>query len=169
MHAAEILVGLRDRKLDAGITLRPPAGAMSGLNFEPVRRYPAGVLCPLEHPWAKRASMRASRVRDQELVIYRAQEFPEYFEWICRVLRVRRTELRIRAECDDALGIVAAVESGRGVAVTGEFIAAIAGRRACFVTFAGDAHSLEVGLLYRRSAPTERMKMLIQAASEGTE
>lgn len=169
MYAAEILAGLRDRKLDAAVTLRPPAGAMPGLKFEPVRRYPAGIICSLDNPLAKEASLRASRVRNQELVTYRVKEFPEYFDWISKVLRVRRTDLRIRAECDDALGIVAAVECGRGVAVTGEFITAIAGRRVCFVSFAGGAHSLEVVLLYRRSAPTERMKKLFQAVSSGTE
>ena len=83
--------------------------------------------------------------------------------------RIDKGKLRINSECDDALGIVAAVESGRGVAVTGQFITTIAGNRVCFVPFAGGANFLEVGLLYRQGAPNERVKKLLQAISNGSE
>jgi hypothetical protein len=49
------------------------------------------------------------------------------------------------------LSVVAAVESGRGAAVVGEFITAVAGDRVRFVPFVSGAHFLEVGLLYRQS------------------
>jgi DNA-binding transcriptional LysR family regulator len=169
MFDTEMLAGLRNRKLDAALTLRLSAGAMPGLKFEPVRRYPAGIICSLENPLARETSVRPNSIRRSDLVTYRVKEFPEYFQWIAKVLGVRRTELRINSECDDALGIVAAVESGRGVAVTGQFITAIAGKRVCFVPFAGGANFLEVGLLYRQGAPNERVKKLLQAISNGTE
>ncbi len=163
MFEAEILAGLRSRRLDAALTLRPSPGAMHGLKFEPVRSYPAGIICSLEEPMALETSVKPSSVRRRDLVTYRAKKFPNYFQWLSKVLGVRRNELRIGAECDDALGIVAAVESGRGIAVTGQFITAITGRRVRFVPFVGIEHSLEVGLLYRPSARNERLKQLLQA------
>ncbi len=54
-------------------------------------------------------------------------------------------------ECADVLSVIAAVESGRGVAVVGEFITAVAGDRVRFVPFVSGAHFQEVGLVYRQS------------------
>jgi DNA-binding transcriptional LysR family regulator len=169
MYDTEILAGLRKRKLHAALTLRPPAAALQGLKFEPVRRYPLGIICSWENPFAKETSVRPSSVRKSDLVTYRAKKFPEYFQRISKVLGAKQSELSIIAECDDALGIVAVVESGRGIAITGQFITAIAGKRVCFVPFAGGANFLEVGLLYRQGTPNARIQQLLQAVSSSRE
>jgi LysR family transcriptional regulator, benzoate and cis,cis-muconate-responsive activator of ben and cat genes len=162
---SEILMRLRNRKLDAALMLRPAAGALSGLKFEPIRRYAAGIICPGDSPLAAQSSLRPSAMRHLDLVAYRAKEFPEYFRWISRVLGVPVSLIRFAAECDDALGIVAAVESGRGIAITGEFITAIAGKRVRFVPFAGEANFLEVGLVLRRGGTSEAIRKLLKAVS----
>ena len=100
-----------------------------------------------------------------ELVTYRVKDFPEYHQWISKILGVRTSHLRINAECDDARSIVAAVESGRAIAITGQFITAIAQARVCFVPFAGRGIDSEVGLLWRPGAPTEPVKNLLEAVS----
>jgi len=53
----------------------------------------------------------------QELIVYRAQDFPEYHKWIAGILGIGVGTLIVAQECDDVLGIIAAVESGRGVAI----------------------------------------------------
>ena len=102
-------------------------------------------------------------VADNELIVYRAEEFPEYHQWIAEILGVSIGELAVTQECDDVLGVIAAVESGRGVAIVGEFITAIAGSRVRFIPFACKAHFLEVGVLYRPNALGENAKKLITA------
>ena len=87
-----------------------------------------------------------------ELVVYRAREFPEYHQWVSKILRVSQGRLMIVEACADVLSVVAAVEGGRGAAVVGEFITAVVGNRVRFVPFDSGAHFLEVGLLYRRSS-----------------
>ncbi|HEY0792893.1 MAG TPA: hypothetical protein VGD78_17645 [Chthoniobacterales bacterium] len=67
----------------------------------------------------------------------------------------------------DALSVVAAVESGCGVAVVGEFITAVAGARVRFVPFVSGAHVLEVGLLYRPSGMSANMRQFIAASLAG--
>jgi hypothetical protein len=64
----------------------------------------------------------------------------------------------------DALSVVATVESGRGVAVVGEFITAVAGDRVRFVPFVSGAHFQEVGLLYRQSGLGENIRKLVAAS-----
>src|SRR5260370_7866953 len=83
-----------------------------------------------------------------ELVVYRAREFPEYHQWVSKILRVSKGRLMIIQECADVLSVVAAVESGRGVAVVGEFITTVAGDRVRFVPFFSGAHFLDVALLH---------------------
>ena len=65
------------------------------------------------------------------------------------------------------LSVVAAVESGRGAAVVGEFITAVAGDHVRFVPFVSGAHFLEVGLLYRQSGLGENVRKLVAASLAG--
>ena len=64
-------------------------------------------------------------------------------------------------ECADVLSVIAAVESGRGVAVVGEFITAVAGDRVRFVPFVSGAHFQEVGSVYRQSGLGENIRKLV--------
>jgi DNA-binding transcriptional LysR family regulator len=104
-------------------------------------------------------------VANNEMIVYRAKDFPEYHKWIAGILGVRLGGLSVVQECDDVLGIIAAVESGRGFAIVGEFITAVAGTRVRFVPFAAKDHFLEVGVLYRPNGLTANTKKLIEAGS----
>src|SRR5260221_2774666 len=113
---------------------------------------------------AQQPNVCLSVVAMSELVVYRAREFPEYHQWVSKILRVSQSRLMIIQECADVLSVVATVESGRGVAVVGEFITAVAGDRVRFVPFASGAHFQEVGLLYRQSGLDENIRKLVAAS-----
>jgi LysR family transcriptional regulator, benzoate and cis,cis-muconate-responsive activator of ben and cat genes len=108
--------------------------------------------------------VRPSVVAMSELVVYQAREFPEYHRWVSKILRVSQGRLIVVQECTDALSVVATVESGRGVAVVGDFITAVAGDRVRFVPFVCGAHFQEVGLLYRQSGLGEHTRKLVAAS-----
>jgi len=160
----EMLSRLRTGKLHAALTIRPPPGEMRGLKFETIRRHTMGIICSSSSPLARQSAVRPSVVARSELVVYRAREFPEYLHWVSKVLRVSKSRLMIIQECDDALSVVAAVESGRGVAVVGDFITAVAGNRVRFVPFVSNPHFLEVGLLYPQRGFGENIKKLVAAS-----
>ena len=161
----EILVGLKTKKLHAALTLRPRDKEMRGLRFEAISRHAVGLICPVKGPLAGADHVRPSTVASQELIVYRAKDFPEYHKWIAGILGLNADTLIVAQECDDVLGVIAAVESGRGLAIVGEFITAVSGNRVRFVPFASNAHFLEVGFLYRRNGPSENTKKLIAACS----
>ena len=160
----EMLSGFKAGKLHAALTIRPAAGEMRGLKFETIRRHPVGIICSNSSPLARQPAVRPSVVAMSELVVYRAREFPEYHQWVSKILRVSKGRLMIIQECADALSVVATVESGRGVAVVGEFITAVAGDRVRFVPFVSGAHFQEVGLLYRQSRLGENIRKLVAAS-----
>jgi DNA-binding transcriptional LysR family regulator len=161
----EMLSGLKAGKLHAALTIRPAAGEMRGLKFETISRHPVGIICSNSSPL--QPAVRPSVVKMSELVVYRAREFPEYHQWVSKILRVSQGRLMIVEECGDVLSVVAAVESGRGAAVVGEFITAVAGNRVRFVPFVSGPHFLEVGLLYRRSGFGENIRKLVAASLAG--
>ena len=163
----EMLLRLRAGKLHAALTIRPAAGEMRGLKFETIRRHPVGIICSNSSPLSRLSAVRPSVVARSALVVYRAREFPEYHRWVSKILRLSRGRLRIIQECADVLSVVAAVESGRGVAVVGEFITAVVGDRVRFVPFVSDAHFLEVGLLYPQRGFGKNIEKLVAASLAG--
>ena len=161
----EILLGLKTKQLHAALTLRPHNKEMRGLRFETISRHAVGIICPIKSPLAGADNVRPPIVASQELIVYRAQDFPEYHKWIAGILGIGVGNLIVAQECDDVLGIIAAVESGRGVAIVGEFITAVSGNRVSFVPFAAKTHFLEVGFLYRPNGLSKNTKRLIVACS----
>ena len=85
--------------------------------------------------------------------------------WIGSILGVNVGTSVTTQECDDVLGVIAAVEGGRGVAIVGEFITAVSGNRVRFVPFSSKAHFLEVGFLYRPNGLSQNTKKLIAACT----
>jgi LysR family transcriptional regulator, benzoate and cis,cis-muconate-responsive activator of ben and cat genes len=161
----EMLLGLKIKKLHAALTLRPRENEMRGLRFETISRHAVGIICSLKSALAGADTIRPSAVASQELIVYRANDFPEYHRWIAGILGVNVGSLLTTQECDDVLGVIAAVESGQGAAIVGEFITAVSGNRVRFIPFSSKAHFLEVGFLYRPNGPSENTKKLIAACS----
>jgi LysR family transcriptional regulator, benzoate and cis,cis-muconate-responsive activator of ben and cat genes len=163
LNQAGILLGLIRRTLDAAITIRPRPAEMRGLKFEPVGRYRLGIICSELSPWSKHKSISPKSLVGTSLVGYQIEDFPEYYQIVSKVLGVSPGRLKVRQQCDGAVSLVAAVESGRVPAVVGEFILGIAGNRITFVPFSGGTSRVQVGILYRGSGLSERAKVFVEA------
>ena len=164
LSLSEILAGIKTKKLDAGLTLRPRPGEMRGVEFEALRRYSVGIICSKSCPLADMSAIRPSAVAPDNLVGYRATEFPEYQPWVAKVLGVSKNRVVISQECDGVLSLVAAVESGHAPAVVGEFTTTIAGDRIRYVPFVSKPSFMDVGLLYRKGETAENVKKLIASS-----
>ena len=160
----EMKAKLRAKKLHAALTVRPPVGEMRGLTFETIRRHPPGIICSPVSPLAQQRAVRPAEIAGSKLVVYRAKDFPEYHGWVSKVLGVSKSRLVISEECSDVMSLMAAVQAGRGVAVVGDFITPLIGDRVRFVPFVPGAHSLEVGLLYRKSDHDKSVKGFLAAS-----
>jgi LysR family transcriptional regulator, benzoate and cis,cis-muconate-responsive activator of ben and cat genes len=164
LSLSEILAGIRTKKLHAGLTLRPRPGEMRGVEFEPIRRYSVGIVCAKSSPLAQSSVIRPSAVPADDLIGYRASEFPEYHPWVAKVLGLSKNRVVISQECDGVLSLVAAVESGHSPAVVGEFTTAIAGDRIRYIPFVSKPSFMDVGLLYRNGETAENVKKLIASS-----
>ena len=161
-----MVLGLHRRTLDAAIAIRPRPAEMRGLKFEYVRRYRLGLICSESSPWSKHKSVPPKALVDVPLVGYQIEDFPEYYQIVSNVLGVSVARLKVRQQCDGAVSLVAAVESGRAPAVVGEFILGIAGNRVRFVPFSGRTPRVQVGILYRLSGLSERARVFVEACRD---
>jgi DNA-binding transcriptional LysR family regulator len=164
LSLSEILTGIKAKKLHAGLTLRPRPGEMRGVEFVPLQRYSVGIVCAKSCPLANLSVIRPSAVPADNLVGYRSTEFPEYHQWVARVLGTSKTRVVINQECDGVLSLIAAVESGQAPAVVAEFITGIAGDRLRYIPFVSKPSFMEVGLVYRKGETAEHVKKLIASS-----
>src|SRR5215469_2442291 len=166
LSLSEILTGLQTKKLHAGLTLRPRPGEMRGLTFEALRRYSVGIICAKSCPLAQFSVIRTSAVPLDKLVGYRAADFPEYHQWVAKVLGVNKTQVTISQECDGVLSLIAAVEAGHAPAVVGEFVTAVGGDRVCYIPLVSKPSFMDVGLLYRKNEAAQNVHRLIAASMD---
>jgi LysR family transcriptional regulator, benzoate and cis,cis-muconate-responsive activator of ben and cat genes len=163
LNQAGMVLGLHRRTLDVAMTIRPKPAEMRGLKFESLRRYRLGIICSESSPWSQHKSLPPKVLVGVSLVGYQTEDFPEYYQIVSEVLGVTAGRLKVRQQCDGAVSLVAAVESGRAPAVVGEFILAIAGSRVRFIPFSGGTPDAKVGILYRYSGLSERAKVFVEA------
>jgi len=163
LNQAGMVLGLHRRTLDAAMTVRPRPAEMRRLKFEFIRQYRLGLICSESSRWSKYKSVSPKALVGTPLVGYQVEDFPEYYEIVSKVMGTTARRLKVRQQCDGAVSLVAAVESGRAPAVVGEFVLGIAGNRVRFVPFSSSTSRVQVGILYRRSGLSDRAKLFVEA------
>ncbi len=154
MTSCEMLEGLAGGTLQAALMVRPDYRPVRGLHFEKLRTYRMGVLLPAKHPLAAKKSLTAAVVAKERLVSYSLEEYPDYARLVSQVLGLKKGRFQPAEECDGVTSLIAAVESGRGVAVVAESIVGMTGLRARFVPLVPAPPPLEVGVAYRKALLT---------------
>ncbi len=116
LSTAEMLAGLEGDKLDVALCVgqqRPTPG----LKWTPLLRAAWRLAVSRTHPLARRSEVTPMEVAEEPLLVYCQRDYPEYWEIITGWLRENRQRPRIAGEYDGAENLMAAVESGLGVAI----------------------------------------------------
>lgn len=112
----EMLAGLEGDTLDVVVTVAPPL-EMRDLVWTPLARSAWQVAVGRSHPLAKRKRITPEEVAAEPLLVFCQRDYPEYWEIITGWLRAHRLRPRVAGEYDGVESLMAAVESGQGVAV----------------------------------------------------
>lgn len=147
LGTAEMLRRLRAGKLDLALVVHPGKAALGGLVFQELKRIPACVVLPREHPAAKAKQVRIAEVAAEPVIAFTRGEYPEYHRWLSEVFRGARRPV-VREQHDSAASVFAAVEAGRGIAFGGEGFAELCGRRVVVKRLAPPAPAIQVGAVY---------------------
>ena len=156
--ALEMIAAVREGRLDAAFVTRHPADRIRGVTFEPLRLFRVGVMVSTGHRFARKPSI--ADVLAEPLAVFSRKQYALYHKWLRRLFGARDKSIRFIEECDSGLGLIAAVESARGVAVCCEGQIAFAGSGVVFIPFVPAPQPVEIGICYTRrglaSAPTRQ-------------
>jgi DNA-binding transcriptional LysR family regulator len=116
LSTAEMLAGLESGKLDVALTVGQEDGTR-GLKWTPVVRAPWQVAVNRNHPLARRSRVTPAEVAREPLLVFCQRDYPEYWDILTGWLREHRQRPRITGEYDGVDSLMAAVESGQGIAL----------------------------------------------------
>jgi DNA-binding transcriptional LysR family regulator len=153
LSTAEMLAGLGSDKLDVALSVGQPRRTR-GIKWSPLVRSSWRVAVNPKHRFARRAQVTPLEVAGEPLLAYSRREYPEYWEALGGWLRRHGQRPRIAGEYGGAEDLMAAVESGLGVAVVTTRMARLFPNRACLI---------------RLSSPPEPVCIAVGQRADGAE
>jgi len=116
LSTEEMLEGLENDKLDVALSVDQQRGTR-GLKWTPLRRAPWQLVVNRNHPLARRSQVTPAEVAREPLLVFCQRDYPEYWDVITGWLRHHKLRPQIAGEYDGLESLMAAVESGLGVAL----------------------------------------------------
>ncbi|MFN7139376.1 MAG: LysR family substrate-binding domain-containing protein, partial [Limisphaerales bacterium] len=164
MTSAEMTAALLEKKIQAALIVGHPWIRIRGMTFEPLRRYRVGVIVPRTHPLARTKTLPLGALFKEQIVAFSKKEYSDYYRWLQKILGPDARKLQVAEEYDGALSLIAAVEAGRGIAISAESMMFLAGTRISFVPFKPAPPPLEVGICYLTGKTSAITRTFIEAA-----
>jgi DNA-binding transcriptional LysR family regulator len=117
LSTREILLGLREGKLQVALLVQVSPKALAGLVFEELECQPVCVAFHRAHPLARARRVGLEQVAREHLITFTLADYPEHRAWITELFAPLNCSPQIVEEHDSITSLIAAVESGRGVAL----------------------------------------------------
>lgn len=116
LASQEMLAGLQSDKLDVAVTVAQHRETR-GLVWTPLVRAAWQLAVNRNHPLAQRKRITPAEVAAEPLLVFCQRDYPEYWDIITAWLREHGLRPQIAGEYDGVDSLMAAVESGLGVAM----------------------------------------------------
>jgi DNA-binding transcriptional LysR family regulator len=116
LSTGEMLGGLEAGKLDVVVTVSPQ-GETRGLAWTPLVRSPWRLAVPFKHPLARKTMVSPEDVARESLLVYGKADYPEYWDVVTGWMKENGIRVKIAGEHNGIDSLLAAVESGLGVAL----------------------------------------------------
>jgi len=167
LSTQEMLRGLRDGKLHAALLVQSPPKALAGLVFEELQRLAVCVALHPAHPLARARRVGLKEVAKEPLIAFTLADYPEHQAWIAGLFAPLNRPPRIVEEHDSITSLIAAVESGKGVAVIAQLPNGLASSRLKVRPLQPAPPPLGVGIAYRKKFRSTATNDFIDAARRG--
>ena len=167
LSTEEMLAQLGEKKLQVALTVRPPAKLLRGLRFEELARYALCVAVAPKHPLAKAKSISLEQISREPLIAYSRKDYPEYHAMLAKLFAPVGRRPRIAGEHDSGTSLIAAVESGCGIALVPECLACMVGPRLKLIRLRDGPPPIPVVAIWRAEGGAELAEHFIEAAKAG--
>ena len=169
LSTQEMLRGLSDGKLQVALLVQVSPKALAGLVFEELQRQ---VVCVAMHPAHALARARKAgleQIAKERLITFTLADYPEHYAWIVGLFAPLNRLPQIAEEHDSVTSLIAAVESGRGVAVITQSLKCLAGPRLKIRPLQPAPPPLAIGIAYSRKFQSTAADHFIEAAKRAKE
>jgi len=164
LSTQEMLRGLRDGKLHAALLVQAPPKMLAGLVFEELQRLAVCVALHPAHPLARARRVGLEQVAKEHLIAFTLADYPEHQAWIAGLFAPLNRSPQIVEEHDSFTSLIAAVESGRGVAVIAQLPNGLASSRLKVRPLQPAPPPLGVGIAYPKKFRSTATANFIDAA-----
>ncbi len=155
LSTAEMLAGLESEKLDVVLTVAQEH-SMRSLQWTTLVRAPWRLAVNQNHLLAHRTRVTPEEVARKPLLAYCRRDYPEYWEGVTNWLREHAQRPRIVGEYDGVDSLMAAVESGLGVAVVTNHAARLVPERVRLLTLSPAPKPLCIAAAFRRDRAADK-------------
>jgi DNA-binding transcriptional LysR family regulator len=167
LSTEEMLAQLGEKFLQVALTVRPPAKLLRGLKFEELARYAMCLAVAPKHPLAKLKFISLEQIAREPLIAYSRQDYPEYHAMLEKLFAAVGRQPKIVGEHDGVTSIVAAVESGRGLALMPSCVACMVGPRLKLLSLRPALPPIPVGAVWRAESGNELAEKFVAGARAG--
>lgn len=150
MTSKGLINGIRDNKLDVALTVSVAPTDFSGLGFDELAAYDVRVAVSNGHRYAKARKIAMADIATEPHVTWTKEEHPEAHSALQKMLAPYTDTPRIVMECDSAPSLIAAVESGKGVALVLQTLSKVAGKRISLRTVQPAQAPIPVAVIYQK-------------------
>lgn len=159
-----MLRGLMDGKLHVAMLVQVPPKDLTGLVLEELLRLPVCVAMHPQHPLARMRKVGLEQVAQKGLVTFTRADYPEHHAWIAGLFAPLNCSPQIVEEHDSITSLLAAIESGRGVAVIAQPLNGLGSPRLKIRPLQPPPPPLGVGIAYCKKFRSKTTDNFIAAA-----
>ncbi len=164
LSTEEMLAGLREGKQQIALMVCPTPGSLRGLRFAELMPLAISLAVSPKHPLARSRSVSLAEVAKQPLIAFSRPDYPDYHELLQNIFGPAKLKPRIAEEHDGVASLIAAVESGAGVAVVTESLACVTGARLKFLRLTPTPKPLSLGAAWMKDGFTPAAERFFECA-----
>jgi DNA-binding transcriptional LysR family regulator len=166
LSTQQMLRGLRDGKLHLALMVKLSVMPMAGLVFEEIQRHAVCIAAHPSHPVARKRTICLEDVALERLIAFTLADYPEYHAWIAELFAPLNQPPQIIEEHDSATSLIAAVESGRGIAFVSERLKCMAGPRLKIIPVKPAPPPLVIGIARSKDQKSEAVAAFVAATKQ---
>jgi DNA-binding transcriptional LysR family regulator len=155
LSTKEMLAGLEGDTLDVALSVGQKRDG-HGLKWTPLVQVSWQLAVNRHHPLARRKQVTAAEVAREPLLAFCQRDYPEYWDAITGWLREHQQRPAIAGEYDGVDSLLAAVESGLGVAIVTTSAARLIPKRVRLKALTAAPKPLCIAVGHRTSRSTEK-------------
>lgn len=153
LSTEEMLEGVREGQLHLAFMVRPNRSLLYRLHFEELAREPMCLALAHNHALARSRVVPLATAAREPFIAFSRKEYPDYHEYLDKLSALVKRRINIREEHDSSSSLIAAVESGAGVALVPVSFSCFAGARLKLVKLSPEPEPLSIGAVWRKPHP----------------